>query len=469
VRLPFPERIPFVPAFLFASLICLLQQWLGTSPVFSLGCFFYIIVATIAFNIAGGFSRTSGVYIFFNAVLSVIVGLCYKIYLGEPADSNLFAPVLTIGVYLGGMCMMLTAVFLSRKFSTKQPLMGRLVTDANMQTATVGCLVAGILMSIAGFAVPAGNGSVLSALNQLNRFYALAIVLGVINSIRRSGGTRSVNLPVLLAGSAMFAVGLFGYSKEGMLAPFAAYVLAAASQRYRVSRVQIGVGILVTFFVFQYLVPYAQYGRAFKEESVENNLRTSVDLLSNLGYVREQYLETSEDSYEERVFGYYNTPQGFFDRLQMISMDDALNSHTQQFGPFGYWPMVDAFENLVPHFIWRDKPQTLSGNVFAHEVGLLSEADSSTGVSFSSTATAFHLGGWPGLFLLALWRRPQDTMGTSRDGSLCPRSARRGHWLHYLHVFLHNVRYCFCWSHGCLCHAHSWNLLYRARKPDDSP
>jgi hypothetical protein len=47
----------------------------------------------------------------------------------------------------------------------------------------------------------------------------------------------------------------------------------------------------------------------------------------------------------------------------------------------------------------------LSGNVFAHEVGLLAEEDYSTGVSFSSTAVAFHLLGWPGIFLLApaLW------------------------------------------------------------------
>lgn len=45
------------------------------------------------------------------------------------------------------------------------------------------------------------------------------------------------------------------------------------------------------------------------------------------------------------------------------------------------------------------------GNVYAHEIGILSEEDESTGVSFSSTASAFHLTGWKGVFLLApaLW------------------------------------------------------------------
>jgi hypothetical protein len=401
VRLPFPESIPFVPAFFFAMLLCIIQQLQGTSPVFSLGCFAYILVATIAFNVAGGFTSPSGAFVFFNSVLGVIIGLCVKVYLSEAADSNLLSPLLTIGVYVFGMCMMLAATYLSKKVRTKRALMGKMVTDSNMQTATVGCLVAGIFMMFAGYIIPGGNGSVLSALNQLNRFFPLAIILGVINTIRRSGGTRSINLPVVLAAALMFTGGVLGYSKEGMLGPFAAYVLAAASQRYRISRSQIVVGILAIVFIFQYLVPYAQYGRTFREESGETNFQVSLSLLSNLGYVRQQYRETSAEAYEERVLGYYNTPQGFFDRLQMISVDDALIHQTDQFGVFGLMPMVQAFQNLVPHFIWKDKPQILIGNLFAHEVGMLAEADESTGISFSSTATAFHMAGWKGVFLLA--------------------------------------------------------------------
>jgi hypothetical protein len=401
MRLPFPERIPFVPVFFFAMLLCIIQLLQGTNPTFSLGCFAYILVATIAFNVAGGFTRPSGAFIFFNSVLGVIIGLCIKVYLGEAADSNLLSPLLTIGVYLFGMCMMLVAAYLSKKVRAKRALMGKMVTDSNLQTATVGCLVFGIFMMFAGYIIPGGNGSVLSALNQLNRFFPLAIILGVINTIRRSGGTRSINLPVVLAAGLMFTGGVLGFSKEGMLGPFAAYLLAAASQRYRISRSQIVVGILAIIFIFQYLVPYAQYGRSFREESGAPDIQTSLNLLSNLGYVREQYLENSTAAYEERVLGYYNTSQGFFDRFQMISMDDALNHQTEQSGVFGLMPMVQAFQNVVPHFIWKDKPQIQIGNLFAHQVGILAEADESTGVSFSSTATAFHMAGWKGIFLLA--------------------------------------------------------------------
>jgi hypothetical protein len=328
-----------------------------------------------------------------------------KAFLGEPADSNLSSPALTMLVYLAGMCMMLVAVYLSKKVVPRRALMGRMVTDANMQTATVGCLVAGVLITLSGYVLPAGNGSLFSALNQLNRFYPLTIVLGVINTIRRSGGTRSINLPVVLAAGLLFTIGVISYSKEGMLAPFAAYFIAAASQRYKVSRTQIIVGVLGVIFIFRYLVPYSQFGRAYQEETGVNDIHTSLTLLSNLGYVREQYLETSSSAYTGRVIGYFNTSQGFFDRLEMIAIDDALINRTQQFGTFGTVPIIEAFENAVPHFIWKDKPQHLAGNIYAHEIGLLAEADDSTGVSFSSTATSFHLLGWPGIFFLgpAIW------------------------------------------------------------------
>jgi hypothetical protein len=405
MRLPFPEKVPLVPVFYFAVILCAIQQLQGTNSTFSLLSFFYILVAATAFNVAGGFTRTTGSFIFFNSVLGAILGLCLKAYLGEPADSNLQSPLLTMSVYLFGMCMMMLAAYLSRKVVPRQALLGKMVTDANMQTATVGSMVVGILISFAGLVLPSGNGTVFSALNQLNRFVLLAIFLGVLNTIRRSGGTRSTNLPVLISGAYLFINGILGYSKEAMISPFVCWLLAAASQRFNMSRSQLIGAVFVTFFTFYYLVPYSQYGRVFKEESGAVNVQTSLSLLTNIGEVRQDYFESAQDATDERIQGWFDNPEGFFDRLQMVSIDDAIINHTRLFGTFGGYPVIQSFENVVPHFIWPNKPALLSGNTYAHEVGLLAEGDESTGVSFSSTAIAYHLLGWYGVFLLApaLW------------------------------------------------------------------
>jgi hypothetical protein len=407
VRLPFPERIPLDYTFYFAGILCVIQLLQGTNGLFALGCSFFILIAVLAFNHAGGFTRPTGSYVFFFSTLTLIVGICWKAILGEPADSNLEDPLLGIGVYLGCIFSMYVSVVISRRLTAKRAFLRNTVTDANMQTATVGCMVTGFLLFSISILFPnsGGNGTVFSALAQINQFFPLAIILGTIHTIRRSGGTRSVNLPVLICILFSSGVGIFGFSKQGIIAPLICWILAAASQRYRVSKTQVIVGVLTTFFIFHYMVPYAQYGRNYRVETISGNFAVVVSMLSDLGHVREQYLISSDEAQQASAHGYYNTPQGFFDRLEAIALDDSLMAFKRRNGFDGLYPVVFAFQNLVPHFIWKDKPQFHGGNGFAHEVGALADEDVTTGVSFSAAADAYAFLGWTGVFLLApvLW------------------------------------------------------------------
>jgi hypothetical protein len=302
------------------------------------------------------------------------------------------------------MCL---AVIISRRLSAKRAFLSNTVTESNMQTATVGCMVTGALLYLLSILFPnsGGNGTVFSALAQINEFFPLAIILGTIHTIRRSGGTRSVNLPVLISILFSSGVGIFGFSKQGIISPLICWLLAAASQRYRVTKTQIALGIFTTFFIFHYIVPYAQYGRNFRGETLSGNLTVVVSMLTDLGNVREQYLQSSEDAQEAQAHGYFNKPQGFFDRLQAIALDDSLLVYKRRNGFDGIYPVIGAFENLVPHFIWKDKAQFHGGQSYAHEVGALGDEDVTTGVSFSPAADAYAHMGFIGVFLLApvLW------------------------------------------------------------------
>src|SRR5260370_2054986 len=164
----------------------------------------------------------------------------------------------------------------------------------------------------------------------------------------------------------MFVNGVLGFSKEAMIAPFVCWLMAASSQRYRISRLQMSGIALVAFIIFYYLVPYSQYGRTLRPEGEAFNVEVTLSLLSNLDNVREQYYEASTGAIEDRVQGYFNTPQGFFDRLEMVSIDDALINHTQQFGTYGIIHVIQSFQNVVPHFIWPHKPALATRNTYAH-------------------------------------------------------------------------------------------------------
>ena len=406
MRIPYPERIPLQYAISFATLLSAVQLYQGTNPFFSFYSFLFIVIATIAFNLAGGLSRPSGAYVFFYAVLAVILGLCWKAILGEPADSHLLLPLLTMQVFLGGITAMLGAVFISRRLTAKRPLLGRMVTDANIQNATVGCMVTGLALTLALMFLPRQNGSILSSLSQINRFLPMAIILGVIHQIRRSGGTSSINLPVLISGTAIFVEGLTSFSKEGMFTPFVCWLIAVGSQRYKIKLYQVVGLIAVAIFMTQYLVPYSQYGKNFKSQTGDTaeNIKTAMSFLPNLGDIRKKSAVGAADD-AEIVQGYYNSPQGLMDRLQMISIDDLLIDLTERSGTFGYAPIYSGFANIVPRVFWPNKPIIGYGNLYAHQLGGVADDDTTTGISFSPSGEGYHIDRWIGVLIVApvLW------------------------------------------------------------------
>ncbi|MEO6815249.1 MAG: hypothetical protein ABI177_00990 [Edaphobacter sp.] len=414
MRLPFPERIPLGYAVGFAAILSAVQLIQGTDPAFSLCSFLFIVVTAVAVNLGGGLTRPSGGYIFSYATLAVIVGLFWKAVIGEPADSNLLQPLLTIEAALGGIVSMGFAVFVSRKLTKRTPILPNLAQEDLLQ-ATIGCMLAGIPLYAIVIFVPHGNGSILSAFSQVNGFLPLAVILGVIYEIRKSGGTRSVNLPVLISGGATFFVGLVSFSKNGMFTPLLCWMVAAASQRYRLSAYKIiGLASIVLFMGY-YLVPYSQYCRNFKafastaaETGVElspldaftQNLETSFSFLTQLNHVRQLDRQSHAPVRIEGNPDYFDTPQGIFDRIQMIAVDDAIINVTEQRGPFGLAPIVISFENWVPHVLWPGKPTLRLGNMYAHEIGMIGAEDTTTGISFSPIGEVFHLARWVGIFLI---------------------------------------------------------------------
>jgi hypothetical protein len=399
VRIPFPERVPISGAAVFAVALFLVQWLEGTTLFFSAGCVAFIMISALAFNSAGGLSRAAGAYVFFYSTLVVIVGLCYKAYLGEPAHTNLTVPNTDIEAYVGSITAMYAAVIVSRRFARKSSLLQHLLPEAAMYRASVGCIVFGIFGSSVIQLLGPNAGVISSLFSQLNQLIPLGIIIGVMYEIRRSGGTRCVNTPILFAVGYYFCIlGLLDFSKQGMLLPLFCVMLPVCALRYRVSPAQIVSGVVGTFVIFHYLVPYAQYGRGFREDG--QTFSQKVTIAARL-------LEHPEDT--RRAFNdypggaaYFNTPQGFWDRLQFISVDDGLNQVTASGRIFGISPVIMTFENVVPHFLWHDKPGRNFGAAYTHEITGVPEEDlSGIGISYSPTAEAFHMAGWVGIFVVA--------------------------------------------------------------------
>ena len=409
MRIPFPERVPINRVAIFAIVLFIVQQVEHTALYFSIGCTLFILIAAFAFNTAGGLTRASGAYVFFYSMLVVIVGICYKAFLGEPAQSNLSDPVTDIEVYVGGITAMLGAVIVNHRFARKTGLLQNVLKESQMYRSSVGCIVFGILGPfIIGLLGETGI-AVQTAFGQLNQLVALGIIIGVMHEIRRSGGTRSITVPVIVATAFSFIIGGFiGYSKQGMLLPLVCWFAPVCALRFRLSALKVLGVVLGVFVLFYYLVPYAQYGRRFSGEgkTFSEKLMISVGLLENLEDVRKKYLAEQAETPAGALGEYFNTPQGFWDRLVFVGVDDPLINVTDQGKVLGLGPIAESFINAVPHFIWPNKPHPrLGGNYYAHEIGVISDEDVTTGISFSPTAEAYHMMKWVGVFVVAplLW------------------------------------------------------------------
>ncbi len=418
MRLPFPTQISVQKTLVFALIILIAQQLQHTGIAFSVLFGGYIVLTVLAFNYAGGFSRPSGTYIFWFFLLTCGLGGIAKIVLGEPADSNLQVPTLTLAAYVLSMGVMFLALFVMKHVVGKpQGLSTALKADhVNLGLASLGCLIIYEIAATSTRFLPAGQGSISSIIVQLNVFLPMSILLGTIHAIRSSGGRRSVNVVTVVGCAHMFIFyGLISFSKQGMFTPIVCWGIAAASQRYRLRFWQSILLIGIAVYSVMVLAPLSQVARAIVPpgESYMGALELSTDLLMHPVHLRELYKETMgiQDVAPGEVpnfeAGYFDRPQGLLDRLSMIKMDDRLVNYTAQGHTVGSFRVVYYFLDWIPHFILPNKeklfpPGIISpGNYYAHEIGgLLSPEDFGTGISFSPTAEAFHMNEWLGIIVV---------------------------------------------------------------------
>ena len=400
MHIPYPERIPYAWATAFASALFAVQLLEHTHLLFAVCCFAFIMVATAAFNIAGGLYRPAGAYIFFNALLTLIVGLVVKAAMGEAAHGNLATPELSIEVYLFGMLGMLFAACIEKRFRPRRSYIEAKLAMPSLRTVYIGTTVIALFLKLFYLLNELGviSGSYIQTIYNADHFLPFALILGVMHTIRSTNGRHSVTPWLIFLFLLSTGEGLINFSKQALFAPAFCWVLAVAICRFRLRPINVVSLAVVVYVLYAYGTPYSQYGRIFQATSTEGNLKVAGHLLTHMDEVVSGNIEKTEAGYGK--LAYYNHSAGLFDRLQMLSPDDALIGVTEEFGPYGYEPLKEGLENIVPRIFWPDKPFAYFGNIYGHEVGAINDADVSTSVSFGVSADAYREGGLAGVLLI---------------------------------------------------------------------
>jgi hypothetical protein len=401
MRVELPTRIPLAKTLLFASVLFVVQLFEHTSLTFALFFFAFIVLANFAFNAGGGFSRAAGSYVFMFTLLTCGIGVTWKAVIGEPANSNLLVPSLDMACYAVSMFMLLMVVLLNKTISGQAK--GIASGQVDYTLAALGCLIVGVIETLLNAAGAGGSGSLLGVVNQLSQFLPLAIILGTIGAIKDSGGRRSVSFISGLSLAMVFVTGTLAFSKTGMLTPMVTWFVAVAFMRFKLRPIHGIVLAACAVFAF-FIAPILAGGRIMVGDGAgyADRARIALYLVTHLREARQEQTESNNFALEARGhFGYYNKSQGFLDRLSILSEDDTFFDFTNRGNYIGLRPVIENYENFVPHFLVPDKPVPISGNFYAHEIGgYLADADDSTGISFSPVAEAYHTEGWAGICLV---------------------------------------------------------------------
>jgi hypothetical protein len=409
MRLFLPERISIQKTFMLAAVVAGVEQYQKTSFAFSLLFFGFIMASAVAFNIAGGFSRVVGAYIFWFAALVPGVGVVWKSVLGEPADSNLKAPLLTMAAYMVSMAVLMLVAILVSKVDFRRIGLSAKPAEINYTVAGLGCLVMWVLITFAGIFFGSTLAGLFSIVRQIDIFRPLAIVLSTIGVIRATDGRRSVNAVSVFTIFSLVWDGMLNASKQAMITPLVCWLVAATYMKLKLTLSRTAfmlLGAILSFTVFSQMSQAR--GLLPNEATYGERVTIVIHELTHFSEVVAYNKQTESVDITESAHGYYDTYQNaLISRLSMISPDDSFFNYDSTAPTIGLKNVGIYFQNLVPNFMLSTPKAGFGpGNFYAHQIGgYLAADDDTTGISFSPIPEAYHLAGWFGIIFLmpAIW------------------------------------------------------------------
>jgi hypothetical protein len=422
MRIPWPTHFNLKVVFGLALALMVVQLVMGTSPFFAAGVLYFIVISTIAFNIAGGMNTFSGSFIGFMSLQTIILAQVAKVFLLQPADSHLLTPLTTISVYDTGMTCVAFAAFLSAKYKRKIPIFRADQDENRMVGMSIAASIIGAvclsLVGLYGFQedLSISKGDIFGMLNQFGGFLPLGVLLGTAHIIQQSRGARSARWWTILPIIFLTLYGVAVQSKSAIFQPLLMWLMVCAALGYKLNRKQIISLTCTAVFALVIVFPVVQYMRgSTRAGNIINRGKLVYEYLSDnsLLSIREAYIaneDLREESSSEGYF-YYGTDKQMLDRLSLIAMEDAIIYRVEKSEPHGTKFMSDGILAMVPRVIWRDKARWEAGavievNEMGREIGIIAPTDYTTFISFSLFGSTYYMVGWllsiPLLFFVIL-------------------------------------------------------------------
>jgi len=396
----------------FPLFVLTLQLATGTSLEFAELTFIAVFFSMVAINLAGGLRTLAGCCLAVIALKVFVIAELAKAFYGEPGQSRLQQPVMTMSVEALSMAALALAAFVCLPFRPKRVVL-RPVTDVD-SLRTIA--VVGFLLGTGSFfaaqvigvnedgAIPLGGFGGL--LRRLSFCSPIAIIAGTAYSVKSSNGTRILSLYNVVPSLLEFGIGVLFTSKQALFEPFFYLLLTGIAFRYRWRASHLFSGIIVALLSFFVLFPFGQVARNYTRgrnlaDTWNKTLAFFDENLRNPHYVFDQYADYRESVLNDDDFAhYFKQPNGPLERSAMIKPADCLISAAVKQGKSGCANLLPGLADLLPRAI-LPHPWFNVGNEMGYKAGFVDEQDFATCVSFGFAADAFDAFGWRGVAVVS--------------------------------------------------------------------
>lgn len=347
-----------------AVVAALVQLLLGSSPVVVFIALITIAAGLFGFVALGACNFCSWVALFY-ALGNVLIALYAKTAMGQPLDSNLYAPIGSFSCLAVSSIGLLTALLLVRRVRVGRPLLPQTTSPQFLEFLSWCCFGLGAFFWALNrwFQGPSGSG--FDGISLFRNLFLMAVIARTAMLLGRSQYRRAFDGRLGLIMGLSAVLGLIDNSKTMAALPIVSHFATVLFYRRGLSLRAIATLVIGSLAFAIVVAPMVHALRALGQQELTLDQRIKL-LSSNAAAVLEtpqrlnRIQRLAATQFQHGYYSYFGdngAGQMLLGRYASVQQIDPVIAEVNNQGAIGGAATWPALVRLVPSFVYPDKPQ----------------------------------------------------------------------------------------------------------------
>lgn len=348
----------------FALTAGVIQLALGASPAVVVSALVTVFVGLFGFHAVGAYNLGSWL-IFIYVLGNVLIALYAKTLLGQPLDSNLYAPINSFGALVATSTSLLLALLLVRRISVGKPLFQGASDPRFLGFLSWACFGLGCLFWLLNRQFQDSSENGFGGIALFRDFLLMAAIARTAMLLEQTQNRRAFDnrLSLIIAVGVFF--GLVDNQKTEAMMPVISHLTTTIFYRRGVSVRVLAILIVCGVLFMGVIAPVVHGLRVLGQQQMNTNER--IDLvtsnISSLLVASEEFDRLKRAAEGQFLSSHYNYFGGDGDyqmvlgRYASVQQIDPVIAEAGRQGTIGGAAIWPGLTRMLPRFLYPDKPE----------------------------------------------------------------------------------------------------------------